>query len=200
MPKIALLLAGMLISLGANAGGDALFGLQWGSTPAELKSQGVQLVEKVKKQNLSTYEATVLPKGINGSERYVLVFDDQFGLVKVVMIGVNIEDDMLGSEGKEKFAQLETILQTKYGKGDDTQTTGATLYQDADEFYQCLAYDGCGIWWDIYHAPNKIVSLQLKGLSRGVGYIELASEAVPEFDEALKRKKAANAAEDQDAL
>lgn len=68
--------------------------------------------------------------------------------------------------------------------------SGIILYQNYDEFYQCLAYDGCGYWRDGFKSPDRYISIQLNGLGRGKGYIYLEYEAQPEWDQAFDQNKA----------
>lgn len=51
------------------------------------------------------------------------------------------------------------------------------MYRRADEFYECLAYTGCGLWMALFKTPEKTASIWLKGVSRGKGYIDVTVEA-----------------------
>jgi hypothetical protein len=179
---------------------SAMFDLIWGMTPKELKKAGIVLEKKEASANLSRYVCASLPKNIDNIERYSLLFDDSLGLVKVTMYSENITGDVYGTEGKERFEKIEQMLQKTYKKRDSFCSSGNDLYEESDEFYQCLRYPGCGDWASFWDGDNKIVNLELEGISRGTGYITLAVEAVPGFENAVARMNTIKAAREGDAL
>lgn len=62
------------------------------------------------------------------------------------MYSEDIENDTYGSEGKEKYENIKTSLRKKYGLPTlKLEVSGLTLWNEPDEFYQCLDYDGCGV-------------------------------------------------------
>lgn len=190
------------VPLGASAadGDDALFGLRWGMSPSEIKANGVTLTKVKAEKNLETYRSTSLPKNISDSESYTLVFANG-KLVKLWSVSKNIEGDPSGSQGKERFETIQSSLTKKYGEPTlNRQTVGNKLYKEYDEFYQCLAYSGCGIWVSLYETKDKTVSVQLRGLRRGTGFIDLTAEATPQWDQALEVYKANKNKSDSDAL
>ena len=82
-------------------------------------------------------------------------------------------------------------LTEKYGKPKSSyHNVGVRLFKDPDEFYQCLAYDGCGFWVDVFDLPDRAILLKLNGLSRGTGFITLAYEAQPEWSKAMDQNTA----------
>lgn len=88
-------------------------------------------------------------------------------------------DDIFGSEGKKKFAALKEGLIKKYGNpSNEMERVGLELWDEPDEFYQCLAYNGCGLWIAIFEhkESGQNIVLSLKGLRRGEGLIELTYE------------------------
>lgn len=61
-----------------------------------------------------------------------------------------------------------------------------TLYEDADEFYQCLKYNGCGYWQIVLSNGNgELALVQIKGQARGTGYLRLAVEG-PRWEHILE--------------
>ncbi len=91
-------------------------------------------------------------------------------------------------------------MDEKYVFDKEYKITGVSLYKESDEFYECLKYPGCGTWMSSYNTSSKKISLQLIGKSRGVGYIRIIMEAVPEFhDYLIKHERMINSS-DKDAL
>ncbi len=185
----------------AADGDDALFGLKWGMTVAQVKAAGVDITKPLKDdRNFQIHKVTTVPRGLSGFESYSLLFADG-KLVKLWALSENIKDDILGREGKERFEALRAALTEKYGKATtDYQKVGATLFKERDEFYQCLAYTGCGLWAATFESPEKDIVLSLKGLRRGAGYLDLTAEAKPQWKVALEIYKGNRTKSDKDAL
>jgi hypothetical protein len=184
----------------AADGDEALFGLRWGMTPAEVRAIDVTLTKSKGDRNLEIYRTTSLPRNVSDTESYSLMFADG-RLVKLWAVGKNIVNDPTGSNGKERFEALRSALTEKYGKPtSNAQTTGNKLYRESDEFYQCLAYSGCGVWASIYETSEKVVSVELKGMSRGTGFLDITAEAKPQFERALEIYKTRKNKSDKDAL
>ena len=178
----------LLISVYAYAGNEAMFGLNFGQTPKEIRALGSTLTFKDNNKNFSSYTCNSLPKNSSSAESYTLIFSDD-SLVKVIMIGNTISNDIYGSDGKEAFINTFELLKKKYIVHLFRTELGLELYDESDEFYQCLAYDGCGLYAAILKNDSKNITLQLKGLERGKGYLILTAEAVPEFEKALEKSK-----------
>lgn len=188
-----------LPALGAD-GDEALFGLRWGMTVAEVKAAGVTLTKTDGDRNFDIYKAPSMPKNLSDFESYSMIFADG-KLVKLWGLSKNISNDPNGSNGKERFETLRTALTHKYGPPDlNSQTIGNKLFKEYDEFYQCLKYTGCGIWLSTFDTPDKDISIQLKGLSRGTGYLDITAEAKPQWSKALQVYKSKKNASDKDAL
>lgn len=199
--RFSLTLVGLLSLPAFSADGDeALFGLRWGMTIAEVKGVGVTLTKTRADRNFEIYRTSSMPKNVSDFESYSMIFADG-KLVKLWGVSKNIVGDPMGSDGKERFDTLRTALIEKYGKPEvDYQKVGAKLYQESDEFYECLKYKGCGLWTSGFETPDKAIGLDLKGLSRGTGYIELLAEAKPQFSRALEIYKSRKTSSDKDAL
>jgi len=171
------------------AGGDALFGLRWLSSPSQVRAQGVKLKLAHSNEYLWSYTTDTLPKSHSLGESYVLAFYRDSVLVKLSMITVSFTNDPYGSEGKAKFDLVLTQLSNKMKVKNKFCYVGAKLYQENDEFYQCLNYPGCGSWVAFLFDDTKTVMLQLKTLRRAEGYIVLTAEA-NEFGKVAERIKA----------
>jgi len=179
---------------------EAMFGLYWGMTPKEITSLGITLINVKEEKNFQYYTTESLPKNLSDIEKYYLVFSDG-KLIKIFARCKSITNDSTGSDGKERFNVLNKSLQDKYGTPDfKSQRIGSKLFKEYDEFYECLKYAGCGNWACGYEKPTKVIVLELKGLSRGTGYISLQVEAVPEWGDALNKFKSIKNKSDADAM
>ena len=179
---------------------DGPFGLTWGMSKDQVKELGVSQETAAAKLNLEVFATTSLPRNLSIAEKYELVFDKRFGLQKVQMVSKDITDDLLGVEGKKVYANLKESLTKKYGKpSHEIEFVGAKLWEEADEFYQCLAYSGCGAWAAGYEHETGTILVQLEGMDRGRGFIRLTYEG-PRWAEALNEMRSHEAAADDDAL
>ena len=179
----------------------APFGLTWGKSKADLQNQGVAFYDCKDVDFMQGCQTKILPKPLSIAEFYFLLFHPRKGLVKVQMAGKTISDDITGSNGKADYARIKTRLTTKYGsrlKG--AEIVGQKLYDEYDEFYQCLAYAGCGVWLSLWEGSDgSVVSLQLKGFSRGEGYLTLTYES-KEWSKIADDEKAKQNTNDDSAL
>jgi len=157
----------------------APFGLEWGIFEKDFKAKGI-VASCETSGGLISCEASVVPQSVSVADNYVLVLDSKSGLQKVVMIGKTIDGDSYGSQGKLAYQSIKSTLENKYSSPESFEYVGRKLYRDSDEFYQCLAYDGCGKWasyWSVGDDKGGFIGLHLKGLRRGQGYITLTYES-----------------------
>lgn len=200
MNRMILLL--VLISLPFAAIGTepfpAPFGLTWGMSEASLIKMG--FTEKdISKGQLKTLVAFSVPKAWSEAEAYLAV-TYQGNLVKVVAVSKDFTNDITGLEGKKGFSHIKEVLTGKYGKPTGgAERIGGSLYKEYDEFYQCLNYTGCGIFYAVYKFDGGDIFLELKGKSRGVGYLSVSYES-PEFTVAKSEIKQSDSTKDADAL
>lgn len=147
-----------VIQFVAMSSDDAMFGLQWNMSPKQVEAMGVNLIKKEVHGNLHIYETDSLPKQVSVAESYVLLFDEDSQLVKIRMNSMTISSDIYGTEGKERFDELLTSLKKKYKVKDTYCYVGNKLYDESDEFYQCLMYDGCGTWASFLEGDKSYLS------------------------------------------
>ncbi len=178
-------------------------GLTWGMTQAQAKSKGVKF-EKCYEGEFAT--ATICTtnnplKPVSFSNVYLPVFIPGKGLQKLIIIGKDITGDIQGSEGKELYASIKAILTKKYGQPEsEGEHFGLKLYDEYDEFYQCMAYAGCGAWVAFWMpSGGGYAGVQLKGISRGKGYVEVTYES-KEWSGIIDANNQRKAAKDDDAL
>ena len=182
------------------AGGP--FGIIWSNSIKQTEAKGVSCKAKIKKDRFTICKTNKLPKNISISEQYALYFDKKYKLQKVTMISKDITDDIYGSEGKEIYFNLKSKLTKKYGDPENSlEYTGGELYNESDEFYQCLAYSGCGLYTSLYKSKKtgETVVLDLKGLNRGKGYLTITYEG-PSWSDAVDAYKSKESKSDEDAL
>jgi len=196
-----LLLPVLLFLPYANVMADGPFGTIWGKSISGTEAQGVSCGEKTAKNRFTICKTTKLPKNLSISEQYSLYFDKKYNLQKVTMISKDITGDPYGSDGKEKYSDLKTKLTKKYGNPTGSyEYIGRKLYEESDEFYQCLRYSGCGTYISFFESKSgEVVALELKGLGRGKGYITIGYEG-PSWSDALDAYKNKVSKSDEDAL
>ncbi len=184
---ITLLIALCIFPSYIFAGGRAIFGLQWGMSPSQIEEAGSRLSFIIKNKNLITYKTYSLPENNEETKEYRLTFEEKTGLVKIVMAGKIITEDDFGDEGKKRFNVLDSYFKNKYKeiKMSENLIVGIDPGNRPDEFYQCLTSTGCGMWAKAFTSENIEIVLELKGLGKGEGYINITAEAVPELGNAL---------------
>ena len=103
--------------------------------------------------------------------------------------------------GKKKYTNLKSQLTKKYGNPTVSfERVGGKLWDETDEFYQCLAYPGCGDYIAFFKSQSGAsVVLELKGLGRGKGYLRISYEG-PSWPDAVDAYKSKEAKSDEDAL
>jgi hypothetical protein len=166
---------------------DAAFGLKWGQTPSELKKMNIEFTLLKGEDNFNIYKTKSLPGNLNDAESYLLFFYKD-ALLKIVFIGQDITSDITGSKGKARFEELTEIFKKKYTLVSSTKRVGLKLYDEYDEFYQCLGYSGCGLWMVVFRTETNLLMMELKGTSRGKGYIRIEIEG-PGFEAAVDETK-----------
>jgi len=190
----------LLVSGRLAADDSAPFGLTWGMTAEDLKSLGVALAPQEHVNNMVVYKAETLPKNISDAEFYLVLFDESTGLQKVMMSSKDITNDLYGSAGKERFKVLKETFSSKYGAPINSfEFVGRELFQDDDEFYECLKYEGCGIWLADWKSAGSSYLLELKGSRRGTGYIRITVEG-PGWSAVLSKKSSLDRSNDAEAL
>lgn len=181
----------------------APFGLEWGMTQNQLSSLGVTMVGCTQGSVFTTCTAKSLPKDLPDVHLYALLFSPPHGLVKVAYLSNDITGDIYGTQGKKRYAELKSKLTAKYGYPDSYENSGQRLYKEADEFYQCLRYDGCGSWKSFYNTQKTrgtiVVALEIVPVRRGIGFIQVGYESAG-FHIAKIEEKTEESQQEDDAL
>ena len=178
----------------------APFGFNWGQSKEELVSAGVEFSTCLEKSGIESCQTSTPLKDVSFGDVYILRFDSEQGLQQVVMIGNSIESDVLGSKGKSIYSDVKSSLVKKYGEPESYEYVGEKLYDGYDEFYQCLKYDGCGVWASFWSPENGgHIQMRLIGLLRGVGHLKLTYES-KDWEKLLELSNERELAADSDAL
>ena len=175
----------------------APFGLTWKMGEQELRSHGFSEVSNT--GGLKIMQSFSVPKAWSKAEKYYAVTHDG-ELIKAIAISKSFTDDVYGSEGKELYSKMKSILSKKYGAPTSSfEVVGNSLYDELDEFYQCLDYSGCGSYLSIYETLGGTIGIQLEGERRGQGYLRVGYES-PYFTEAKAKINNTNTESDTEAF
>lgn len=189
--------------LGAQAmAAEHVFGIDWQSTPAQLRAQDIALKLRRTDGRLSMYETKSLPKNLSDAETYLLIFDKDAGLVKIMMVGRNFRHDPMGVQGKKRFDELDKLLRSR---GYTALRQGQTKTTDRGKrasggFYECLRQPGCGAWKKAFRKDHVVVLMQLQGMAHGTGFIVMNFEEQPQFGQAVAKNAKTTTDKDADAF
>lgn len=156
------------------------FGLKWGMQQGELSELGIKVKERSRSGELTVVSSEEIPDAFADTKLVNMLFDRELGLVKVRWISYDIETDPDGSLGRSKYGEMKAIIASELGDPtDETLVVGARLFDQQDEFYQCLAYEGCGVWSALWeHAPSGGVLLSVEGTGPGTGFVQMDYESI----------------------
>lgn len=197
--RCATLVVALCLSVSARAAGH-VFGVDWQSTPSQLRSQGIALKLQKTQGRLSMYETTTLPKNLSDAETYLLIFDKTRGLVKIIMVGRSFTRDPDGTQGKQRFDQLGSLLHQRGYEMLDKPQARKMKRASGVSFYACLAQPSCGVWKSAYRKDHVLVSMQLNGMPGGHGFITMSFEEQPQFQQSLADNHDTTMAKDAEAF
>lgn len=170
---------------------EAPFGLKWGMTEKDLKKIGIKITVRDPTDVIDgkLVELTNVKNIPSDTESIFAIISNSEGVVKIVWVGKTIDSDLTGGTGKKRYFELKSLLTKKYGTPKSDERVGITLYDQPDEFYQCLMYLGCGGYLSLFHPPDGgSVLLRINGVQRGAGYITVGYESAA-FAELSEKKK-----------
>ena len=176
-------------------------GLTFGQTYEEAQAAGLQATKLETDNSLTTYKVTKLPQQPSSTDVAMVVFDATFGFQKLVWHSKNIEADVSGISGKSQYDSIKTVLEKKYGPpAKILERSGLKLFQEYDEFYQCLAYPGCGYWFSYWEGDFGLTSLgiETQGL-RGEGWLKVVYEG-PKWATIVDQRESKTEREDAEAF
>lgn len=159
----------------AAAADDGPFGLRWGMTLDELRQRGTAIRKDTllwgAVRSVSVARVAAAPADTTSMN---LAFDPELGLQRVIWYR-EVKNDRRGEKGRRVYAALKMSLLARYGRPDiGDEIVGLVLFDEPEDFYQCLAYEGCGVWASEWDPPNSgSVELAIEGVSRGSGVVVL---------------------------
>lgn len=173
---------------------EAPFGLSWDLTLNQASEELILNCDNI--NGFEVCNTNSVPKGISEAELYMLLFDDRKQLSKIILLTKPVTgSDAFGSKGKELINKYRDILKKKYGIPEEIIYSGAKLYRESSEFWQCLNYEGCGSY--MYYFDKDIdgfVTLTLE--SKRLKFVFESSG----FPSAVERVKNNKKAEDSNAF
>ena len=178
----------------------APFGLEWGLSKEQVTAMGVKLTPLDPTEE--SYATKTLPKNLSDGKYYLLAFMQGFGLVEIRVLTSSITNDVYGSKGKERYNELKTAIVNKYGKPSKEWewTDGSRLYDDSDQFYECLRSPPCGLWASAWgNDTDGMILLEIASDKPGVGYISLSYASVVSYT-ARQQEAEEKSRSDEDAL
>ena len=185
---------------------DAPLGVKWGLTKYQLNGMGVKLSDcSILDNGVEMCKATNTPKTLSFTKSVYFYFHyKKKTLEQVFVFGNYIENDIYGNKGKKDYERVKASLYKKYPESsgfthNEYEFVGLEVYDQSDEFYQCLDYDGCGYWVTYILSKNGGVSVQLNGDSRGKGNLNVTWES-PEWSKMQAEIVDDVSTQDDDAL
>lgn len=180
------------------------FGIAFGQTVIKVRELGAVIDKDNQLSNEYTewYKVKRFPKH-PADTAFGLIGFTTAGLQKIVWVSEDITSDADGSKGRDKFSYYEEIINKKYNllqPSKKYQISGAKLYKESDEFYQCLKYGGCGMWASVWTGAwgSTILEIQTSG-KRGEGWLRLSYEG-PKWADAVEATKKGQEHKDQNAF
>ena len=185
------------LSQGAAGSTEAPFGLQWGA----VKENFFGLRKCKPLWGGERCQTIYVPKGLSDAHVYMLWFDRSRGLQRAGYVSKEISGDFYGERGEARYEKLRKALTRKYPDSEklDYDYLHQERYEDFDQFYECLAHEGCGEKAMFIQPSQGSIRLKLVGLRRGEGRIELAYES-PEFRDIISEYQSAQDLADEEAL
>lgn len=177
------------LSSAVKAAEDAPFGLHWGATLDFLMDRS--MLGELDKDNGQTriYQVKKLSGAPPQTDVVRIVIHRQLGVQRIIWTSKDIEDDASGSKALEAYQAMKRKLTDNFGRPrSSAEETGAALYTGADQFYQCLAYDGCSSFASRWRTDDGDVVLRLIPSPSGQrGRIETTYDG-PEWEKASGAK------------
>lgn len=153
--------------------------LKWGFTLSDFRQLSFDIEEEWTVWNRATAVRLGAQAGTNTKEgSFILVFDEEFGLVKTHWASPPIERDHNGTKGIQSFERMKASIIAKYGQPQETHEDPAVqLNGYHGNFYQCLQDESCGKWNAIWETPEEgLLILELVGLDEGIGFVQMTHQ------------------------
>lgn len=172
----------------AADGPPAPFGLEWGMSTADADALGVKLTPAEKKDGTKYFEATAVPKVLADMEHVFLDFGYSGKLWKIVAISKPFENDPYGGKVLERYTEVLTLLQEKYGKGRSVHKRGDSIYAEPQYFLSGIQQGRSWHYTD-FESTNVAVQLAIRARGNDSGFWILFYENRPLALEYEKERK-----------
>jgi hypothetical protein len=118
---------------------DAVFGLSWEHTEAELLNAGVigGKTEPFRGKLGRMYSRVRIPRRLDDAEYYALFFNEAGELVRIACVGKSFKDDPEGKAARKRYEELKEIASRKI------PIVG--VYEDQEDFQHRRPLD----WWSL---------------------------------------------------
>ena len=118
------------IAAQANA---APFGLVWGATAEQIKTQGVELTPIEEKDYVNSFSARRLPKSIADFDQVNLTFGEEDKLWRIIAYSTPLQDTPDASKVMRLYNIYSDLLAKKYGNAQEFFTPAEIEIQTQDE-------------------------------------------------------------------
>ncbi len=192
------------VLLDASSGNyrDAIIGLKWGWSPAQIESKSEKITFVSCSGNFCMYVLSNPSKPLSWVSDYHLVFGDN-KLLRIIMKSKRIQNDPRGSEAKMIFAFADSVISIKHKAYHSVTKTMQKGFRASEDFYKCLAYPGCGEWASYYKGDGKQIGLEIRPFKKGFeneGWVITTVEADPELEEFYKKERENSKKSDAEAM
>lgn len=156
----------------------APFGFSWSDTYSDVDSRFPRNVPQNINGLLAVYLGSDVQTAFDASlpsntESVFLYFNEDDVLVKIQWNSEEFINDSDGATGKKEYSRILDRLSARLGDPDSELTAaGLRVYREKNEFYECLSYPDCGMWYASWGGEGfgGYASLRLhgKGTARGI--------------------------------
>lgn len=167
----------------------SFFGLKWGTPISKFRGLGMTIEEEWRIWDRGmAVRVQEIPTSPPNTGSMILVFDQEYGLVKIHWAGNPIQRDQNGKKGIEEYEEFKIRLSEQYGSPTESQEQPTVkLNGYHGDFYQCLKEAPCGTWESIWEIDDGgTIILELVGLNPEVGFLQMTQQG-PNLGKILER-------------
>jgi len=141
---------------------QAPFGLHWGDTLDSLRDRGVTLEGERSNGELTLFRVNGLRTEPADTSALRVVISKKLGLERVIWLSKDIDDNAFGKKGIQAYRDRQAKMSEDFGDpSEHSEESGVVQYTRPDQFYQCLATDGCGDYVTRWRTEDGDVYLRL---------------------------------------
>jgi hypothetical protein len=168
---------------------EAPFGFRWGQSLDELAAAGVKGAIRQDEENISVLQSGSVSGAGDDTDLVRLIVDRHFGLQRIEWASKNLGDDPSGQKAVALYHKMKTILSDEYGAPrSSAEEIGVVTYTGPDDFFKCLATDGCGAYASVWRSGYSDVAMHLVGTSAGKGWLEIVYVG-PDWEDVVAARK-----------